>query len=301
MRQKGKWWRVIDNHHCFLADEKIEKTFSVARDWAQNCGLTFFDRKAHTGFLRYAVIRSTTLGEIMLTIVTSVPETGEEQAIIEQLIDLAKPTVLNWAVNDTTSDVSHAGDNRILHGPGYITEEISGIKYQISPNAFFQTNSFGAEVLQDTVFEFAGDIKDKHVLDLYCGTGFFALRAAKEGASQVTGVELIEEAIIDAKKNANLNNMDINFFAAPTEDYDWSELNADIVIVDPPRAGLHKKALEDLMKNAPKDLIYISCNFKNFSREMVELQKIYEVESMKAVDMFPHTPHVELVTKLRLK
>lgn len=298
MREKGKWWRVIDDHHCFIADESIEDAFKIVREWAQSCGLSFFDRKAHTGFLRYAVIRSTTLGEVMITIVTSVPESGEEQAVIEQLIDLANPTVLNWAVNDTTSDVSHSGDNRILHGPGFITEEICNIRYQISPNAFFQTNSQAAGLLIDEALKFSGDIAEKNVLDLYCGTGFFSLAYAKAGAKSVTGYEMVPEAIVDAKKNAELNNLNVTFDAAKTEDVDWWKHEPDLVLIDPPRAGLLGSALDDLLAHPPKDLIYVSCNYKNFARELKQLSEVYDVSDMVAVDMFPHTPHVELITKL---
>jgi tRNA/tmRNA/rRNA uracil-C5-methylase (TrmA/RlmC/RlmD family) len=115
------------------------------------------------------------------------------------------------------------------------------------------------------------------------------------------GVELNAEAIEDAKINATLNNVSPEFFAAPTEDYDWSKHNADVVILDPPRSGMHDRALADIIKHKPKTIIYVSCNPKNFAREMVQLQEIYNVTAMKAIDMFPHTPHVELITKLELK
>lgn len=301
MRQKGKWWRVIDDHTCFLSDEKIEEHFATVREWTKTAGLSFYDRKSHEGFLRYAVIRSTTIGETMITIVTSEPENSEKaKTALLNLAEKANPTTLIWAVNHTDSDVSYGDDLSTITGPGYITETLNDISYQITPNAFFQTNPHGAKVLMDTVLEFAGDVSEKVVLDLYCGSGFFALPFSRT-AKETIGVELVPDAIRDAKANAELNTLDVAFHEAPTENYDWSTFNPDVVILDPPRAGMHDKALEDVMHNKPETIIYVSCNYKNFARELVQLQTLYEIENMRAIDMFPHTPHVELVTKLNRK
>lgn len=301
LREKGKWWRVINDHTCFLADDKIELVYKHTRDWVKTAGLSFFDRKANVGFLRYAVIRSTTLGQTMLTIVTSAPKDAEEEAAakaaFEKLNELAKPATLVWSINHTISDVSVGDDLRVLYGPGTIEEHIGGYKYKISPNAFFQTNPHGAVFLQDTVREFAGELADKTLLDLYCGTGFFAVSLANQ-AKQTIGVELVPEAIKDARINAELNGVTVDFHDAKTEDFDWLKIGADVVILDPPRAGMHDKALKDVITALPPRIVYISCNYKNFAREMVELQKYYDVENIRAIDMFPHTPHVELVTAL---
>lgn len=301
LREKGKWWRVIDNHPCFLADLQIEKLFTTTRDWVKSSGLSFFDRKANVGFLRYAVIRSTTLGQTMLTIVTSAPKDDDEEAqvvtALAKLNELAGPTTLVWSINHTVSDVSVGDELRVLYGPGAIEEQIGGYKYRISPNAFFQTNPTGAVFLQDTVREFAGELADKTLLDLYCGTGFFAISMANE-AKKTIGVELVPQAIADAKINAELNGVQVDFIDAKTEDYDWMKIGADVVVLDPPRAGMVDKALRDVIAALPPRIVYVSCNYKNFAREMVELGKYYDVEQIRAIDMFPHTPHVELVTAL---
>jgi 23S rRNA (uracil1939-C5)-methyltransferase len=301
LREKGKWWRVIDNHPCFLADAQIEKLFSVTRDWVKSSGLSFYDRKANVGFLRYAVIRSTTTGQTMITIVTSGPKDADEEAAAKlafaKLVELAGPTTLVWSLNHTITDVSFGDELRVLHGPGTIEEQIGGYKYRISPNAFFQTNPTGAVFLQDTVREFAGGLADKTLLDLYCGTGFFAISMANE-AKKTIGVELVPQAIADAKINAELSGVTVDFIDAKTEDYDWMKIGADVVILDPPRAGMHDKALKDVIAALPARIVYVSCNYKNFAREMVELSKYYDVEKIRAIDMFPHTPHVELVTAL---
>lgn len=304
LREKGKWWRVIDNHPCFLADERIDLMFPIVRNWAKTCGLPFFDRKAHTGLLRYAVLRCTTLNETMITVVTSAPSSPEEEATtlaaLKALADSAQPTTLIWSINHTITDVSFGDELRVVAGAGTIVESIGGYRYKISPNAFFQTNPYAAALLLDTVREFAGDMRDKTLLDLYCGTGFFGI-ALSQDAKRTVGVELVPEAIKDARLNAELNHAKVEFYDAKTEDYDWMSIGADVVILDPPRSGMHDKALRDVIAARPERIVYVSCNYKNFARELVELSKHYEVEAMRAIDMFPHTPHVELVTALTRK
>lgn len=311
MRQKDKWWRVLDNHTCFLADEQIDSLFAPVRTWAQTCGLSFYDRREHTGLLRYAIIRATRTGQSMIVIVTSKPaDDGEKRLVLEKLNELAESiqagsgdsthiTVV-WTINETDADTSFGTELTTISGLGYIEETISNNRYRISPNAFFQTNSYASHILLNTVKEFCGDVSDKRVLDLYCGTGFFAIALASS-AKEMIGVELSAEAIDDAKVNATLNNVSPTFIAAPTEDYDWSQHKPDLIILDPPRSGMHDRALADIIKYQPQTIIYVSCNPKNFAREMVLLEKIYKVTAIKAIDMFPHTPHVELVTKLERK
>ena len=304
LREKGKWWRVIDNHPCFIADEKIDELFYKVRSWAQTAGLSYFDRKAHTGLLRYGSIRCASTGQTMINIITSAPtdesEKNQARSAIETLGQQTHPTTLIWSINHTISDVSFGDELKAIIGNGSIEEEINGLRYTISPNAFFQTNSSTAPLLLQTVQEFAGDVSGKTVLDLYCGTGFFAISFAGK-AKKTIGVELVPEAIVDARQNAKLNNVGIEFHDAKTEEFDWKKLNPDIVILDPPRSGMHDKALQDIIKARPHTIVYVSCNYKNFARELIMLQEFYKVTAMRAIDMFPHTPHVELVTRLELK
>lgn len=305
LREQGKWWRVIDDHSCFLADEKIDTLFAVCRNWAKTCGLSFYDRKASVGLLRYAVIRTTTLGQAMITIVTSTPtDTHEKDKIIEALKKLTHiPTTLIWAINHTSSDVSHGEEHIVFSGTGYIEEEISGTRYRISPNAFFQTNPYTAPHLLAIVSHFLGDLSGKKFLDLYCGTGFFSVALGGK-ARETLGVELVEEAIKDAQVNAELNNIanNVTYIAKPTEQVEWLAYNADVVLLDPPRAGLHPSTLEALTKpQAPHHVVYVSCNYKNLARELAILTPYYTVIDIKAVDMFPHTPHVEVIVNLQKK
>lgn len=304
MRQKEKWWKVIDGHTCFLADKKIDRFFAVVRDWVKTSGISFYDRKIHIGLLRYAVIRVTRLGESMINIITSVPQNQDETDTLWDALNLLATTTgvttLIWSQNNTLSDVSFGTILQTVTGQGVIHENIGDFTYIISPNAFFQTNSHGAAQLLDTVDAFCGDLTNKTLLDLFCGSGFFSI-ALSDRTGRTVGVEMIEEATLDAKYNAQFNHVACEYMTAKTEEFDWGSIGADLVILDPPRSGMHDKALADILKIAPAQIVYVSCNPKNFAREMVQLQQVYTVENMQAIDMFPHTPHVELVTKLRKK
>ncbi len=295
MREKGKWWKVIDGHTCFLSQKEIETAFHAIREWSKTSGLSYYDRKSHEGFLRYAVIRSNLAGKVLVNIVTSESAGPEEEKKLRLLGEIDAITTLVWSVNETITDVSFGQRTTVLSGSGYLDEKINNFTYRISPQAFFQTNSFTSPLLQQTVLDAVGDVKDKTVLDLYCGTGFFTVAL---DAKRVIGIEEIEVAIDDARVNAELNNSQAEFHSTKAENFDWSSFAPDVVLVDPPRSGMHDKALKQLMDLSPERIIYVSCSPKNFAREMVQLQQSYLVEDMIAIDMFPHTPHVELVSTL---
>ncbi len=301
LREKGKWWKVIDNHTCFLADKKIETLFRVIRSWVQTAGITYFDRKANTGLLRYAVLRTSTVGESLVNIITSAPaDPLEETRLLDALRTLSTQipqTSIVWTTNHTISDVSFGDTMQAISHDPWIEENIEGFQYRVAAQAFFQTNPHAAALLLQTVQAFAGAVEGKNVLDLYCGSGFFSIPLAKAGA-HITGVELGEDAIRDAHINAERNTISADFHVAKVEDIDWIVWKPDILILDPPRMGMHDRALETILQHAPPHIVYISCNYKNFARELVRLQDLYRVENMRAIDMFPHTPHVELVTSL---
>ena len=301
LRERGKWWRIIDNHCCMVSDTPIEEAFAIAREWVLKSGLTFYDRKKHIGFLRYAVVRATRKGERLVTIVTSVPKDGDEEAIariqLGLLAEALPATTVVWSINNTTGDVSFGQEDRVIAGEGVIHEEIEGALYRISPHAFFQTNSYASPALLSTVKEFCGDLAGKTLLDLYCGTGFFSVALAKSAARAI-GVELSSDAIRDAKANAALNGVSVEFHDAKAEAFSWKPKSPDVVIVDPPRSGLHPDALKDLISSGVKKIVYISCGFERFAEEMKSIGLHYKIAAIKAVDLFPHTPHVELVTVL---
>ena len=304
LRQKGKWWRVIDDHHCFISDEHIEDAFETVRTWVRQAGLSYFDRKKHHGLLRFAVIRASVHGEVLVDIVTSVPKDDEERALLlkafSHLAESECIATLVWSVNSTITDVSVGELQQMIKGAGVLTETIQGIQYRVSPHAFFQTNSHAAPLLLDIVQEWSKAAGGARLLDLYCGTGFFALALARS-FKNVVGVELSEEAIHDARHNASVNGVNVDFHVAASEAFSWGALGADTVIIDPPRGGIHKSLLTQLLEHRPKTLIYVSCNYKNCVADLIKLQEVYEPRAMRMVDLFPHTPHVELVTWLEKK
>jgi 23S rRNA (uracil-5-)-methyltransferase RumA len=320
LREKGKWWRVIDDHKCFLSHEKIEKAFDDIYNWIQTTELSFYDRKSYLGILRYAVIRSTKKGETMVSIITSSPDDKfNEKKIITQLNKLngsANIDNLLWLTNPTKSDISFGDLTETLKGNPFIVEEILGNKYKISPNAFFQTNPYVAEKLLETVLNYSQKFEpNKNFLDLYCGSGFFTIPLSAR-FKNTYGIELSEEAIsdaagnkkqnnsnaifkaIEAEGNKKQNNSNAIFKAIEAEDLTWKELEFDHVLVDPPRSGLHKDVLQELLNKHPKNIIYVSCNYKKFVQEYKQLSEKYIIKVSTAVDMFPHTPHVEYVALL---
>jgi tRNA/tmRNA/rRNA uracil-C5-methylase (TrmA/RlmC/RlmD family) len=227
--------------------------------------------------------------------------------IVKRLSPLC--TTIYLGENPEITDVSYAKSFILLHGNEYLNEEPNGIRYAIHPNSFFQTNTAMAAKLQSTVLsslslrrrgtEGEVDLSGVKLLDLYCGLGFFGIAAAKLGAD-VYGHELDAFAIELAHKNADANGVadKTRWGAGPTEALDWSTEKPEAVIIDPPRAGLHPKALQALIENEPPMIVYVSCNFHRLVDELKQLKTKYKVESLQALDLFPHTPHVEVVVKL---
>lgn len=296
LREKGKWWRTIDGHHCFIADKEIEKAFTLIKNWLPDAGLSYYDRKAHKGLLRYATIRATREGQVMVTIITSDCENrAEVQTSLEQLAKISPFETVVWAINKTQSDTNTADELIAVKGSGTLVEQIGGVDYIIDPLSFFQSNSHTAEILQGEVLKICNAFHGKRILDLYCGSGFFTIPLAQR-AQSVLGVELVEDAIIRARATARLNNVEVQFEAAKAEESPWEAFEPEVVVVDPPRGGMHPKALDKLLQCAPKELIYVSCNYRSLAKELPNILKSYEMKFSVAIDMFPHTPHVELVT-----
>jgi len=304
LREKGKWWKVLDNHTCFLPDPNIIELFHKVYPWVKNSGLSYFDRKTCEGLLRYVVFRTTSLGETMVIVLTSTPKTDEEkEKVKEALTNLAADltvTSLIWSHTSSNSDISFGETCEVVCGAEYIKEIINDYIYIIRPNSFFQTNSLTAGLLQQQVLSTVDSFTltpETTILDLYCGSGFFTIPLAKK-YTQTIGVELVQSAIDDALENSRLNNINSNFICSPTEHVDLTSYNSDFLLVDPPRAGLHPKVIQDILAKPSKFLVYVSCKYERFISELNVLKEKYSVVDCKAVDMFPHTPHVEVVTTL---
>ncbi len=308
LRQKGKWWRTIDGHHCFLSHCAIERVFHIVHAWLPEANLSYFDRKKHTGLLRYASIRATASGETLLTIITSTPSEEEQESLNAELEKLARHeeiTTLVHGINETNSDTSTANTLIPIKGNGVITEKVGNFQFLIDSLSFFQSNSYGAEVLLNKVLDLAKPYANKRIVDLYCGSGFFTIPLAAEkedGAkSSVYGVEIVSEAIQMAEKNTALNNIKPTFEAAKSEESLWEDLRPELLIVDPPRSGTHPNALKKIIASNPEAIIYISCNYREFAKDMTKLSEKFTLTHSVAIDMFPHTPHVELVSLLERK
>mgnify|MGYP000955528411 FL=1 len=257
--------------------------------------------------MRNLIIRSTTLDEWMVTVCFAAADMEK----IEQMMAFIKEhfpyiTSLNYIINTKKNDTIYDQEVITYHGKDYIIEQLDTIRYKISPKSFFQTNSKQAKRLYDIVKEFGNFSKTDIVYDLYCGTGSIGLYIAND-CKKVVGIEQIPDAITDAAYNANLNNIDNTAFHVGTcedilkEDFIQAHEMPDIVVVDPPRAGLHEKVINVLLQAAPKKIVYVSCNPATQARDVLLFSEKYQLTKCLPVDMFPHTYHIENVVLLELK
>ncbi|AFK22717.1 23S rRNA (uracil(1939)-C(5))-methyltransferase RlmD [Pyrococcus sp. ST04] len=285
-RERGKWWKVVDIDECPVFGKTSKKAIKRLREFIEEENISVWNIRQDSGFMRYMVLREGKFtGEVMVNLVTKEGTLPNPQGYF----DFA--TSIYWSINRSKSDVSY-GDVERFWGKEYIMEELDGVKYLIHPNSFFQTNSYQAVNLVKFV---ASYVEGDRILDMYAGVGTFGIYIAKKGA-KVTGFDSNEFAIEMARKNSALNNVDAEFFVGTDRDVEIS--GYDTVIVDPPRAGLHPKLIKRLNERGPEYIVYVSCNPKTFHQNIVELNN-YRIEEIIGLDMFPHTPHVELVAKLR--
>lgn len=300
LKARGKWWKTLDLTTCFLLSPETPEIMQRVRDWSKKMELPFWNVKTHLGFLRYLVIREgKNTGERLIMLVTSATHPfsdDQKKSFVDLLNDVA--TSIIWGVNNTITDLSIPNSIEVLKGNPYLQEQVNGITYHIQPASFFQTNTQMAAKLQDTVVEFCGEINNKKVMDLYCGAGFFSLALARE-AKDVVGVELDAAAIEAAKVNAEVNNIsNTRFLASKAEEYDWVSDEPDVVVIDPPRSGLHKNVLLALTKAHPQRIVYVSCKYQKMIEELPQFLPHYKITAVRALDLFPQTPHVELVVQL---
>ncbi|HEU0050571.1 MAG TPA: 23S rRNA (uracil(1939)-C(5))-methyltransferase RlmD [Patescibacteria group bacterium] len=304
LKAYGAWNRYLDLTNCLLLDQETPAILALARTLSADLRLVPWDAKKQSGDLRYFVIRlGKNTSERMITLVVHDANRFSE-SMRQELVKRFAPhcTTLYLGENPSITDLSLSKNLFRLHGNEFLTEEVNGLRYLIHPNSFFQTNTKMAAQLQTTVLSFLGDLHQTRLLDLYCGLGFFGIAAAHEGAT-IFGYELDAEAISLAKKNAALNGVDrqTEFASGPAESLVWSEWNPDTVILDPPRAGLHPRVIKRLLEQKPRTMVYVSCNYHSFVKELALFKTAYQLEQMIALDLFPQTPHVELVSKLVLR
>lgn len=298
LKEPGRWNGYIDLEECHLLSPDAVEAMKRFRAWMKDNSIVPWDGKKNTGYARYLVIREgKRTGQRMITVVTADGELPARTKLIAALSPLC--TTLYHGINPTITDLSNASILHLLHGVAELEEQIDGKTFRIPPNAFFQTNSEMAEMLVRTAREFLSAAKPKVLLDLYCGVGLFGICLAGD-AERVVGVELEPTAIAVASGNAERNGIkNAHFVAAKAEELlQWQDEKPDTIIVDPPRSGLHPKVAETLLNLAVPRILYVSCNYESFVRDFAVLGRDYQIEKLAAIDLFPHSPHVETVALL---
>lgn len=304
---RGFFDKVVEIDTCHLQHEPTNAIRNAITQYAKNNNILFYDIRNHKGFLRNMMVRITTLGEVMINVVV-----GENnQKIIDRLMQFIlqqfpQITTLLYTINTKFNDSIFDLEPIVVKGNGYITEQLEQYKFIISPKSFFQTNTKQAEKLYSITKEFAELDGSQTVYDLYGGTGSIGIFVSDK-AKKIIGVELIKEAVDDAWKNAALNNLsNAQFFVGDvidicTDDFFTTHGKPDVIITDPPRAGMHEKLVKKLLDMAAPTIVYVSCNPATQARDLALLDEKYAVTKVQPVDMFPHTHHIENVVQLKLK
>ena len=303
----GAFDKILPIEKCWLMDDLHNRIRNEIRDYATTNGLSFFDLREQKGLLRDVIIRNSATGEWMVIIQFHYDETGGEKealALLQHIADkFQEITALLYLDNQKCNDT--IGDQEIIvfKGKDHIIETMEDLKFKVGPKSFYQTNTEQAYHLYSVAREFAGLTGNEMVYDLYTGTGTIANFVAKK-ARQVIGIEYVPEAIEDAKINSQLNGItNTLFYAGDMKDILNDEFIAehgrpDVIITDPPRAGMHPDVVKTILKAAPQRIVYVSCNPATQARDLQDLDSAYRVVAVQPVDMFPHTPHVENVVLL---
>ena len=306
LHPKGRFDKIIDIQSCEIQSHIANQIINTVRDIAIELKIIPYDIKKHIGFLRQLVIRSADYNnETMVIIVTSKKDHDKLSPIIKELSKIKEIKSIINNVNSRKADVSYSEEQYILYGEDSITEKLGKYKFKISPDSFFQTNSKQAKKLYDIIKDEADLKGDEIVYDLYCGTGTIGIYLSDK-AKKIFGFEIIHSAIDDAIINASNNNVkNALFFQGDIKDSLVNNKEMDIIekpnisIIDPPRSGLHPKALKNIIDLDQKKIIYISCNPATQARDLKEIVGYgYKIKKIRPLDMFPHTPHIETVVTL---
>lgn len=312
MHKRGSFYDVVSVRDCQIVDEDYRVILDCVLNYFTQKNSSYFHKIRHEGYLRHLLVRKAQkTGEILIGLVTTTQETQDLKPFVAQLLALplkGKITGILHIKNDSLADVVQSDETIILYGQDYFYEELLGLRFKISQFSFFQTNTLGAEVLYQTVRDFLGDISeegkcDKTVFDLYCGTGTIAQLLAPV-AKKVVGVEIVEEAVCAARQNAKINGLyNCEFIAGDVlKVLDEIDEKPDYIVLDPPRDGIHPKALQKIIEYQVKQIVYISCKPTSLARDLeVFLDSGYRMERVVAVDQFPGTCHVETIVRLSLE
>ena len=309
MHKRGSFYDIVSVRECQLVDEDYRKILNTTLDYFTQKGTSYYHRMRHEGYLRHLLVRKAQkTGEILIALITTTQEEQDLQPYVDALLALplqGKITGVLHTKNDSVADVVQSDETVLLYGQDYFYEELLGLKFKISQFSFFQTNSLGAEVLYETAREFLGDISndgrnDKTVFDLYSGTGTIAQLLAPV-AGRVIGVEIVEEAVKAARENAKLNNLNNCEFIAGDVLKVIGDIKEkpDFIVLDPPRDGIHPKALQHIIDYQVDRIVYISCKPTSLARDLdIMIEQGYRMERVVAIDQFPGTGHVETVVLL---
>jgi len=301
--------KILDIRACYLQSLTTNKILNFTRDFFKPKGTSIYTTKTHSGYLRFLTVRKSIYNKgLMVNLITydeNAELVNEYAALLRQ--EIPEATTLVNSITQSKAQVALANNFNVIYGDGFIEEKIGGYRFKITPNTFFQTNSKQCEKLFETAATIADLGKEENVLDLYCGCGAISLYVSAMVKS-VHGVELSNESIDMASENAELNGVNnCTFEAMDVKDY-LEKLTAspggekfDVIILDPPRSGIHPKAAEYLLQYEAKKLIYVSCNPATQARDVALLKEKYNIISIQPVDMFPHTFHIENVVRLDLK
>ena len=304
--------KVLDIKQCALQAEPSNTIRNTIRSYAVEHNLDFYDIRNHTGFLRNVIIRNSSLGHWMVIVVVAEDDSERLFPLLDVLHNtFPQITSLQYIVNTKMNDSYSDLETHTYFGEDHIEEEMLDpqgrpLHFIINPKSFYQTNSAQAQKLYSHVSELAELHPDDILYDLYTGTGTIALFLATQ-AKQVIGIEYVEEAITDAKNNAILNGVgNTEFYAGDmakvlTENFIAAHGHPDVVVTDPPRAGMHEKVVTQLLQTAPRKIIYVSCNPATQARDLQMLSARYDIHRIQPVDMFPHTQHVENIAELVLR
>lgn len=298
------WDKILDITDCYLQEDPSNAIRNEIRDFANANNLTFFNPREHSGLLRTLMIRTASTGEIMVLIQFFEDDKAARELVLDHIMQkFPQITSLQYVINSKANDTLYDQDVILYKGRDYILEEMEGLKFSINAKSFYQTNSAQAYELYKITREFAGLTGKELVYDLYTGTGTIAQFVSKL-AGKVIGVEAVPEAIADAKVNAERNNIkNCEFFVGDmkvvfNDEFIATHGHPDVIITDPPRDGMHKDVVDQILKIAPEKVVYVSCNSATQARDLALMDADYEVTRVRPVDMFPQTHHVENVVLL---
>jgi len=298
------WDKILDINKCHLQEDPSNAIRNEIKDFANQNNLTFFNPRSHEGLLRTLMLRTASTGEIMVLIQFFEEDKQNRELLLDHLYEkFPQITSLQYVINQKANDTLYDTNIKLYKGRDYILEEMEGLKFSINAKSFYQTNSDQAFELYKITRDFAGLTGNEIVYDLYTGTGTIAQFVSKN-AKKVIGVESVPEAIEDAKANAKRNNItNCEFYVGDmkvvfNEAFIAKHGKPDVIITDPPRDGMHKEVVEQLLKIEPQKIVYVSCNSATQARDLALMDEKYKVTRVRPVDMFPQTHHVENVVLL---